>query len=175
LAAARRWLRSASPPPLLAGAAAIALLAAGAAVPPRPRLIWNASESAPTGLYMVVPGEAPWPGVLVVAWLPREARALAARRHYLPANVPILKRVAAGPGDHICAAGEIIVVNYLPRARRARRDPSGRPLPAWHGCRTLARGETFLLMPAAGSFDGRYFGVTPGDLVIGRAIPLWVR
>lgn len=141
--------------------------------PPRPAFVWNASASAPLGLYRV---EAPGPvgrGDMVVAWPPREARRLAAERHYLPFNVPLVKRVAAGRGDRVCALGEAVFVNGEPVARRRDVDRSGRPLPGWTGCFDLGDGNLLLLMPGEDSFDGRYFGLTPMRDVIGRARLIW--
>ena len=50
--------------------------------PPRPRLIWNASASAPVGLYRVVPGAHLVRGDMVIAWAPYPARLLAAPRQF---------------------------------------------------------------------------------------------
>lgn len=141
--------------------------------PPRPALIWNASASAPIGLYRVEAPGAPGRGDMVVAWPPREARRLAAERHYLPSNVPLVKRVAAARGDRVCAAGEAVFVNGELVARRRETDPSGRPLPSWAGCLDLGEGYLLLLMPGEDSFDGRYFGLTSMRDVIGRASLIW--
>lgn len=142
--------------------------------PPRPVLIWNASASSPVGLYRVSPAGELARGEMVVAWAPQAARALAANRHYLPANVPLVKRVAAVAGDWVCAEGEFVFVNEALVARRLREDPSGRPLPWWSDCRALREGETFLLMPGgASSFDGRYFGITQRRDIVGRARLIW--
>jgi len=42
-------------------------------------------------------------------------------------------------------------------------------LPSWQGCATLNDEQVFLLGDAAGSYDGRYFGVTRAKEIIGRA------
>lgn len=47
---------------------------------PVPRLLWNASVSAPIGLYRVTPGAAARAGNMVVARVPEPWRALAAGR-----------------------------------------------------------------------------------------------
>ena len=52
--------------------------------------------------------------------------------------------------------------------------PEGR-CRAWSGCRLLGGGEYFLLMDDRLSFDGRYFGVTQGKDLLGRAELLWAR
>lgn len=144
-------------------------------LPPAPRLVWNASDSAPRGLYRVFPGVAPGRGDMVVAWAPEPWRSLAAERHYLPSNVPLVKRVAAIAGDRACAIGPAILVDGRKVATRSARDGRGRAMPWWQGCRTLAAGEYLLLMDAAASFDGRYFGISRQDQLIGKARQLWTR
>jgi len=155
--------------------AAIAALGAPIALAPAPRLLWNASASAPVGLWRVAPGVAVERGDMVAARLAEPWRGLAARRRYLPANVPLLKRVAAGPGDRICAAGEAVTVNGRVVARRVPADGAGREMPGWRGCIHLRDGEYLLLMDARSSFDGRYFGPTARGDIIGKATPLWLR
>ncbi|GAM00315.1 S26 family signal peptidase [Sphingomonas parapaucimobilis] len=157
------------------GAVGIAVLLSTVALPPAPRLVWNASASAPIGLYAVAPGIAAQPGDMVVARLPEPYRRLAATRRYLPLNVPLVKRVAAAPGDDVCALGPLIFVNGRPVAKRLDVDRAGRPLPHWSGCRRLRGDQRFLLMDAPASFDGRYFGVTEGVDIIGKARLLWAR
>ena len=138
-------------------------------------LVWNASASAPIGLYRVFPGAPLGRGAMVAAWTPEPVRSLAAARHYLPANVPLIKRVAASAGDRVCAAGESVAIAGRPAVRRLQADPQGRPMPWWTGCRTLAPGEHFLLMDSPLSFDGRYFGPTRERAILGRAEHLWLR
>jgi conjugative transfer signal peptidase TraF len=151
-----------------------ATLGASAPWHPRPVLLWNASPSARTGLYRVSAPGSPRSGDTVVAWAPRWARSLAAARGYLPATVPLVKPVAAAAGDRVCAAGSRIFVNGRAAAVRRSRDSSGRTMPRWQGCRRLRRGELFLLSPGvAQAFDGRYFGVTRSEEVVGKARLLW--
>src|SRR3546814_1373013 len=85
---------------------------------------------------------------------------LAARRHYLSANVPLVKRVAATVGDEVCAVGARVTVNGRLAVKRQTRDGAGRPMPWWSGCAELGLGEYFRwLADSPASFDGRYFGV----------------
>lgn len=149
------------------------LLVAG--TPHRPRFVWNASASAPVGLYLVRSTAAPGHGDMVIAWTPEPARTFAARRHYLPANVPLVKRVAAAAGALVCAHGDRILIDGREAARRRRVDGRGRPMPVWLGCRRLGPGELFLLMDRPDSFDGRYFGTTPASHLVGRARLIWAR
>lgn len=156
--------------------AGIACLGLTIVLPPVPRLVWNASASAPIGLYAVSPGAALKRGDMVIALPPAEARQLAARRHYLPSNVPLVKRVAGIAGDRICAVDRVVTLNGRPVAIRRAADAEGRDLPAWRGCIPLGPGMQFLLMTETpNSFDGRYFGPTLAQDVIGKATPLWLR
>ena len=153
-----------------------AALAATLLVEPRPRLVWNASASAPVGLYAVGDGAPLARGDMVIARVPVEFRLFAARRHYLPTNVPLVKRVAAAAGDEVCAAGARVMVNGRLVARRLDRDGAGRPMPWWSGCAELGTGEYFLLMTdSAASFDGRYFGVSEVGDIVGKARLIWRR
>ncbi|MGE4061678.1 MAG: conjugative transfer signal peptidase TraF [Sphingomonadales bacterium] len=140
---------------------------------PAPWLVWNASASAPIGLYRVLPGKLVR-GDLVLVHTPDSVRHLAAERGYLPATAPLVKRIAALDGDVICAAANVISVNGRVVAERLARDRLGRPLPAWTGCQTLETNDVFLLMEdVASSFDGRYFGPVRRAAIIGRLAPLW--
>lgn len=152
-------------------------LVVGATVftPPAPMLVWNVSASAPIGLYSVHPRAHVGTGDMVIVRLPGLFRSFAAHRHYLPANVPLVKRVAAVASDRVCARGRVVRVNGRWAASRRRFDRQGRALPWWQGCRTLRSGELFLLMDHPASFDGRYFGPIARADVIGRARRLWTR
>lgn len=153
----------------------IAALGLTIAFPPRPRLLWNTSASAPMGLYWIGAAATPAPGELVVAWLPGPARRLAAERRYLPHNVPAIKHVAAVVGMRVCGFGATLTIDGRPVAGRLPADRLGRPLPRWEGCRTLHASELLLLNPASpASFDGRYFGVSRASDVVGTAHPLWI-
>ncbi|AEB58919.1 conjugative transfer signal peptidase TraF [Ectopseudomonas mendocina NK-01] len=99
---------------------------------------------------------------------------LAAQRGYLPANVPLLKTVAAMAPQRVCVQGSQVRIDGVVVARRLRWDRQGRPLPNWQACRHLVGDELFLLSSNPVSFDSRYFGPVSVDAVIGRAQPLWL-
>jgi len=159
-------------PFLIGGAAALALLAP---FQRRPRLVWNATASVPIGLYSVSPATRIGAGDLVIARPPAAVTALAAQRRYLPAGVPLVKRVTALPGDRVCAVGDRLFTPHGPVAHRLRHDGAGRWLPWWSGCGRLAAGRYLLMSDVPGSFDGRYFGPSDRSEIIGKARPLWLR
>lgn len=143
---------------------------------PLPRVIWNASASAPLGLYRIQPDRDPQLGALVVARPPEPLGQWMAERGYLGEDVPLLKHVSAKAGQRVCRIGRVVSVDARPVAVALTRDRLGRPLPVWQGCRTLAAGELLLLNPAhSDSLDGRYFGPLRASAVLGRAIPILTR
>lgn len=150
--------------PLIAMSAAVALIVLPAAVALPTTIIWNATASAPTGLYLVRPTAPLHVGELVVV-MPSEPLAgwLDARGH-VPRGVPLLKPVAALPDQRICRHGDAVI------AFARDHDRIGRALLVWDGCRTVADDEVFLLNTAhPDSLDGRYFGALPAASIIGRA------
>ena len=137
-------------------------------------LVYNASASAPRGWYWVSHTSHIRAGDVVLAPLPTSIAALADARHYLPSSVPIIKRVGAIGAGHVCIRGSWVLIDSIIVAQLLSRDGAGRPLLAWHGCRTLLRGELFLINTAnRASFDSRYFGPIPEASVLGVARALW--
>lgn len=158
---------------LLTGVVATALLAVTAVAKAPVRLSYNATESAAVGFYSVArPGQIRVSDQ-VLSWLPPPIADLADQRRYVPATIPVLKTLAAGPGDVVCRMGAEVSIDGLSVARTRSLDRAGRPLPVWSGCYRLSLGQIFLLGPNPSSFDGRYFGPTPAALILGRARPLW--
>ena len=144
------------------------------AIPNRVHLVYNPSDSVPRGWYRIVPADAPQVGGIVLARLPAQAAALAAQRGYLPAGIPLLKRVGAVEPQQVCLDGASVRIEDVPVATVMHADGQGRPLAAWSQCRRLTGGELFLLSntnPA--SFDSRYFGPVRSSDVVGSAQPIW--
>ena len=161
---------------LLATLGASSLIAFTAIAPQPPKLVWNASESVPIGLYAISPAAELSVNDLVLARPPEPLASFLSDGGYLPRGVPLLKRVAALPGQRVCRDGLSVSVDGVHHADARERDRFGRELPFWSGCRVIADGEVFLLNwdnPA--SLDGRYFGPVPAASVVGRATPVWVR
>jgi conjugative transfer signal peptidase TraF len=153
---------------------AAGIVALTAFVDPPPKLVWNASASVPVGLYAVRPVERLAVTELVVVRPPEPLAAFLADGGYLGYGAPLLKRVAALPGQTVCRVGAEVRVEGVTWATARERDRLGRRLPAWSGCRRLRDGEVFLLnRDEPDSLDGRYFGPLPHSAVLGRAHPLW--
>ena len=143
--------------------------------PPAPRWLWNASESAPVGLYRIDPTAHLRRGDLVAIRPPAAIGAFLDKRNYLPAGLPLLKRVVALPGARVCRSGVFVTVDGAGVARALPRDRKGRPLPVWGGCRIVGKQEIFLLIAPPQSLDSRYFGALPASGLIGTAHPIVVR
>jgi conjugative transfer signal peptidase TraF len=159
----------------VAVAALAGLLTLTAVFPVRTLLVWNASPSAPVGLYGITAPDDLRRGDMVIARLSPPWRALADARRYVPAGVPVVKRVAAVPGDTVCARGPDLFVDGRWRAARRVFDGHGLRMPWWRGCWTLRDGAVLLLNAPPASFDGRYFGPTVRGDIIGKAHALWLR
>jgi len=141
-----------------------------------PRLVWNASASAPIGLYRIE-NRGPRIGDFVLVKPDARLDDFIVARGYLPENTPLLKRIAALSGSRICREDTAIFVDGSPVAEALRIDSAGRDMPVWQGCFSLSDDEAFLLNTPANSLDGRYFGATKVTQVVGVAIPVltWER
>ena len=157
-------------------ALAIAITGLAAPLSHPPWLIWNATASAPIGLYEVRSQSTFARGELVLVRPPQWVRTFATARGYLPDTVPMVKRIAAENGDIVCRERDAITINHHVVAHALLADGAGRALPAWSGCHELGEGEMFLLMDGVrASFDSRYFGPVTTNAIVGKVVPLWTR
>jgi len=141
---------------------------------PVARIVYNPSDSVPPGWYRIVPPDSLHVGSIVLARLPTDTAALAARRRYLPEHIPLLKRVGAMSPQQVCIEKHIVRIDGVAKAVARTVDGRDRPLSAWQHCRRLHDGELFLLSATnPASFDSRYFGPIAVSAVIGSAQPLW--
>jgi len=155
-------------------ALAIIGIAAASAVDWPAKLIWNATASAPIGLYTVEPADPLDVPELVAIMPPEPLAGFMVERGYIARGVPLLKRVLGLPGQRVCRTGRTITVDGIEMGEALERGSLGRDLPVWQGCRVIGDGQLFLMnWEARDSLDGRYFGLTPTASVIGRAVPLW--
>ncbi|WP_110754715.1 S26 family signal peptidase [Phyllobacterium leguminum] len=143
-------------------------------IPTPTRFIWNATASAPVGLYTISPVDRLEVSDLVALQPPEPLTDFMAKRGYVRRGTPLLKHVLALPGQQVCRIGRVITVDGIEMGDALERDRLGRPLLVWRGCRTIAAGELFLMnAEVRDSLDSRYFGPLPVSAVIGRATPLY--
>ena len=141
----------------------------------KPRLMWNASESVPVGLYAIAPIRKLLITNIVVVMPPEPLAAFLADGGYLPLGIPLIKPILALSGQSICRHKERVSVDGIEVGVALDHDGRGRALPMWQGCRVIKQDEVFLMSrhePA--SLDGRYFGPIPMSAIVGRAEPLWI-
>lgn len=142
---------------------------------PHPRFVWNATASAPIGLYRLTAIDRPVVGDLVAVMPPPALARFLDERRYLALGVPLLKHVAARSGATVCRASARVTVDGRVVAIARTSDSHGRALPVWRGCRVLRAHDLFLLNAVPDSMDGRYFGPLSSDRLLGRATPLFTR
>ena len=136
--------------------------------------LWNASPSAPIGLYRLQSVDHLGPRDLVAVAAPDPIAAFIVDRGYLPPDVPLLKHVAGLPGQIVCRIGRSITVDGVSLGEAQHTDSLGRPMPVWRGCRRITSDEVFLMNPdAENSLDGRYFGPIHRSAILSEAIPIW--
>lgn len=158
---------------LTTGLAIIGVLCPGLAALP-PKFVWNASASAPVGLYRIEGGGPFSVSDLVAVEPPEPLATFLADRAYLPKGVLLLKRILAASGQTVCRDKLTISVDGSRVGTALERDRAGRDLPRWQGCQRIPVGAVFLMnWQVRDSFDGRYFGLVSADHIIGLAVPLW--
>lgn len=137
-------------------------------------VIWNASASAPIGLYSLQADRSIDVTDLVAIVPPPPTAEFMAARGYLPIGVPMMKRILALPGQTVCRQGLDIIVYGATVGRARERDSADRKMPVWQGCRTIGDDELFVMnWDVPDSVDSRYFGPFPRGSVIGRALPFF--
>ena len=82
-----------------------------------PVYVWNASESVPIGLYRLQPADNLFVTELVAVQPPEPLATFLDLNGYLPAGVPMLKRVLALPGQTVCRSG---LTTFCRRDRNGR-------------------------------------------------------
>ena len=140
------------------------------------RLVYNSSDSVARGWYRIGSPDSLHVGGIALVRLPAGVAALAAQRGYLPAGVPLLKRIGVVAPQSVCVEEGGVRIDGVVVAAVLAVDGVGRPLQPWAQCRALVDGELFLLSNThVASFDSRYFGPVDASAVIGSAHPLWTR
>jgi conjugative transfer signal peptidase TraF len=158
----------------VAGLSIAAAIATAALLATVPQVLINTTASEPEGFYWRI-GEPAAVGRLVAFKAPAAAFPYAEAHLAYLRRVPMLKTVAAGPGDQVCARDRRLVIAGRDRGAIAWTDREGRALPHWNGCRRLGPRELFVFSDRVpNSFDSRYFGPIDPQGVLGVYAPLMV-
>ncbi len=135
----------------------------------------NLTPSEPVGIYRLAPGGAER-GALVWLKQPTGPTALVLRR-YAPANIPLIKRVAAVAGDvvQLGAHGVRIDGTLWPDSAPLDRDAEGQPLQHYQfGNYRVRTRQVWVLSQHPRGIDSRYFGPVAISSVISQLIPVIV-
>jgi conjugative transfer signal peptidase TraF len=140
----------------------------------------NPTESMPTGTYLWVPFMPIERGAIVASCLPEATEAYARRAHLLgsgPCNGmrQVVKIVAAVDGDEVLLRDGAVCINGVAYRNSARHrvTRSGRAIELVSaGTYHIHDGQVWLMAPAAESWDSRYYGVVPEQLVGKRYVHL---
>ncbi len=144
-----------------------AVAALAAILASSPGLLLNRSPSEPQGLYIRT-GAATRSGQIIAFRTPAAAFPYADHRMAYLHHRPLLKAVAAGPGDLVCTLTGMLVINGRPLAPVASVDRQGRALPRWRDCRRMGPSELFVFSARVpNSFDSRYYGPVQRADVLG--------
>lgn len=138
-------------------------------LPPRPKILYNPSSSAPIGWYQITDNNSPKRHDLVAVYAPDWARKLADERSYLPYDYPLIKSVIAIEGDEVCYHIDRVSVPNGADIPLLARDRLGREMPRkFIGCYTLGAGEIWIASPdVQAGFDSRYFGAIDQSMLVG--------
>ena len=143
------------------------ITAVGALAAAKPTLLLNRSPSEPPGFY-VRAGRDLGVGSIIAFRTPSAAFPYADLSMAYLHHRPLLKAVAAGPGDTVCTTDGELIINGRATAPIATRDRQGRALPRWQGCRRMAEDELFVFSARVpNSFDSRYYGPVHRTDVLG--------
>jgi conjugative transfer signal peptidase TraF len=135
----------------------------------------NLSPSLPYGLYKRSAPVNLKRGDIVIFIPPDYLKTFIYKRHWLPDGWPLMKQIGAMAGDTYCInKDQQFLINGKFVGPVYKVDNQGLPLPKIEGCRTV---ETGTILPVAthvlNSFDGRYIGTIPLNIIKGKAVPLY--
>ncbi len=133
----------------------------------------NETNSMERGLYFLTGTRDPSVNEIVLIKFPESLLEFSKKHPWLRSEVPLLKRVAALKGDSYCSDGKTLRINGVKVGELMEVDSAGKVLPRFLGCRELKADSFLALGDGEHSFDGRYFGELPKDLILGEAILLF--
>lgn len=157
----------------IGSATLVAVCLIGTKLPAQLGYCLNITPSEPVGIYRRVAGRADR-GALVLLNQPHDSAASILGR-YLPANIPLIKRVAAIAGDLVetSAYGVRINGNLWSDSAPLTHDLEGRSLrPYPFGIYRVPTGQLWVMSNHPRGLDSRYFGPVTESSVISRLVPI---
>lgn len=162
----------------LAGAAIgsatlVAVCLIGTKLPAQLGYCLNITPSEPVGIYRRVSGRAER-GALVLLNQPHDSASSILER-YLPANIPLIKRIAAIPSDVVETSAYGVRVEGIlwPDSSPLTHDQEGRSLqPYPFGTYRVPAGQVWVMSNHPRGLDSRYFGPVTQSSVISRLVPI---
>jgi conjugative transfer signal peptidase TraF len=168
----RRWILRAAVG-VIGVAIAMAVCALGDWLPLELGYRLNITPSEPAGIYELVPGGVARGGLVLLKQ--PHASAASILRRYAPANLPLIKRVAALPGDVVRVSPHGVYINGArwPESAPLAHDAEGKTLrPYPFGAYRVAAGELWVMSNHPRGLDSRYFGPVAEASVVSRLKPL---
>ncbi len=144
-------------------------------------LYFNWSDSIPIGFYRSKPVTRITRGMLVITCYPDAVATLARARHYFRPGecdglAPLIKLIAAVPGDRVNVGPTSVAVNGipLPNSKPLARDSLLRPMTRYPiGSYIIAPGTVWLEAPNPRSWDSRYYGPISTSYFRAEAFPVF--
>jgi conjugative transfer signal peptidase TraF len=139
-------------------------------------IVYNATPSIPTGWYYLKHDKQFSHGDLVVFNIPKDAKSLLLERGWITEKVIyLIKPVAAMEGDDVCIHEQKISMAGVDYGAVKTHAKDGSALPQIKLCGKVSKGNfTVGIKGDSGSFDSRYMGEIPIEMVEGIATPLWL-
>ena len=140
-------------------------------------VVYNHTSSLPKGFYRLTDLDLDTSirnGELVVFDIPASFRKMVIERKWLNKNDTLTKPVSAIEGDFVCTHNRTVTVNNISYGRVKMYDSEGRPMPWFKYCGTVKKGDVFVFINNAKSFDSRYYGPVNVNDIHAKARPLWI-
>jgi len=134
---------------------------------------YQATNSMPRGLYLIMPVKSIARGDIVVFYPPITIRDFLKQQHWLPYSGMIMKYALGLPGDYVCRRKDELWINKRKVAHIYYKTSSNLALPQQKFCGKLAENQYFLIsLFVPNSFDSRYFGAIERKYISGKAISI---
>ena len=134
----------------------------------------NVTSSLPTGLYLKIPGKKCRRGDYIVYEPSEETKALIIKNGWGDGQYDFLKKVGATSGERYSINAETLKFEiegkYIGQVYET--DNNGNALPKLRGEFEVPKGNVLPIATSARSFDGRYSGTIPQNIIKTRVVPI---